>query len=63
VFVRGTDNRLYQQAWNNTTGWSGWTKMVGGVVAGDPAAVSWSPGRIDVFARGTDNALRHKSFN
>ena len=29
----------------------------------DPAAVSWGPGRIDVFARGTDNALYHKWYD
>src|SRR5262245_13368926 len=28
----------------------------------DPAAVSWGPGRIDVFVRGSDNALWHKWF-
>ena len=62
VFGRGTDDRLYQQVWNNAP-WSGWRKLAGGVIAGDPSATSWSTGRIDVFVRGTDNVLRHKSFN
>jgi repeat uncharacterized protein DUF346 len=29
----------------------------------DPTAVSWGSGRIDVFARGPDNALWHKWFD
>ena len=29
----------------------------------DPAAVSWGAGRLDVFARGSDNALWHKWFD
>ena len=33
-----------------------WVSL-GGNLSSDPAAVSWGPGRIDVFARGTDNAL------
>ena len=32
----------------------------GGVLRDDPAAVSWGPGRIDVFVRGTDNQLWHR---
>lgn len=28
----------------------------------DPTAVSWASGRIDVFVRGADNALWHKSY-
>ena len=28
----------------------------------DPTAVSWGSGRIDVFARGPDNALWHRWF-
>jgi hypothetical protein len=32
-------------------------------LSSDPAAVSWGPNRIDVFARGTDNALKHIYYN
>ena len=60
VFGRGTNDRLYQQVWNNGP-W--WRKLAGGVIACDPTATSWASGRIDVFVRGTDNQLRHKSFN
>src|SRR5207245_2400307 len=30
------------------------------ILQGDPAAVSWGANRIDIFVRGTDNALWHK---
>ncbi|CAH1087662.1 putative baseplate assembly protein [Candidatus Nitrotoga sp. 1052] len=42
--------------------WSNWQSL-GGVLTSDPATVSWGDGRIDVFVRGTDNALWHKWFN
>ena len=32
--------------------WSNWESL-GGIIDGSPAAVSWSSGRIDVFARET----------
>jgi hypothetical protein len=31
----------------------------GGITTDNPAAVSFAPGRLDVFVRGTDNALWH----
>ena len=42
--------------------WSSWESMSGQFTA-SPAAVSWADGRIDVFGRGSDNALWHRSFN
>lgn len=39
--------------------WSGWESL-GGTLTSAPAAVSWGPNRIDVFVKGTDNALWHK---
>jgi hypothetical protein len=58
VFVRGTDNALYWASWNGAA-WSTWTGLGGpaGGIVGDPAAVSWAPGRLDVFARAPDNRL------
>ena len=35
----------------------------GGVLTSGPTVCSWSPGRLDVFARGTDNALWHLSHD
>jgi len=35
--------------------WTGWHQVAPNPIGSDPAAVSWGPNRIDVFARGTDN--------
>jgi hypothetical protein len=42
--------------------WSHWEKL-GGAFASAPAAASWSPGRLDVFVRGTNDHLMHKWWN
>jgi hypothetical protein len=39
-----------------------WEILGTGTMQGDPAAVSWGSGRIDVFVRGGGNELDHKSF-
>ena len=39
-------------------GWHDWVSRGGGFTSG-PAACSPSPGRVDVFARGEDNAIWH----
>jgi hypothetical protein len=36
--------------------------QIGGGVASAPEAVSWGPGRIDIFAVGTDGRMRHQAF-
>ena len=36
---------------------------LGGSLVGEPASVSWAPGRLDVFARGTDDQLWHKYYD
>nr|WP_256989105.1 DUF346 domain-containing protein [Bacillus sp. EB106-08-02-XG196] len=36
---------------------------LGGTLTSEPAAVSWNPNRIDVFARGQNNNLIHKWWN
>jgi hypothetical protein len=61
VFVRGTDNGLWQNTANGTS-WSGWSPLGGGLTS-DPGAVSWGPNRIDVFVRGTDDQLWHKWYS
>jgi|GEM_PF-365631 len=40
-------------------GWSRWEDL-GGVLTSAPAVSSWQPNRLDVFVRGTDNAMYHK---
>jgi hypothetical protein len=59
VFVRGSDNSLFQKTWNGTS-WSGWTGL-GGILTSSPDAVSWGSNRLDLFVRGSDNQLYHKS--
>ena len=39
-------------------GWSRWESL-GGVLTTAPAAASWQPNRLDVFAGGTGNSLYH----
>ncbi len=41
---------------------SGWESL-GGKLVGEPAAVSWGPNRVDVFARGVDNRLWHQWYD
>ena len=36
---------------------------LGGLLTSGPAVCSWGPGRLDVFSRGPDNALWHKSYS
>lgn len=52
VFVRGTDQAVYEKAWNGS-GWSGWTGL-GGKTYFALSAVSLGPGNMNVFATGTD---------
>lgn len=57
IFVRGTDNALWQKVWDGA--WRGWERL-GGTFGDNPAAVSWGPNRIDCFVRGTGNTMLHK---
>ena len=41
---------------------AGWS-TVGGTATSGPAISSWATGRLDVFVRGTDLALWHRSWN
>lgn len=43
-------------------GWSSWESLEG-VLTSYPAVSSWASGRLDVFVRGTDNAMWHKWFD
>jgi chitodextrinase len=46
-----------------TTPASTLTESLGGLLTASAAATSWSSNRTDVFVRGTDNALYHRSWN
>lgn len=66
IFVRGTDNQLWYRMIPVNHSWptfpyTQWTPL-GGVLTSAPAAASWQPGRIDVFARSTNNTLSHRVF-
>lgn len=57
TFVRGDDGQLYHQWWTEDTQWTAWEPL-GGQLAGSPwAQFSERFDRIDVFARGLDNAI------
>jgi hypothetical protein len=76
VFVRGTDNGLHRRWFDGTWTsewdwdprfddgrWSDWTYVAwAGVVASAPAAVSWGPGRVDLFFKGITNYLAHAYY-
>jgi hypothetical protein len=57
-------NTVYQKTFSG--GWGSWQPIItlpGSVtIVGKPAAVSWGSGRIDLFVRGSDNALWHTSY-
>jgi Astacin (Peptidase family M12A)/Repeat of unknown function (DUF346) len=62
VFVRGGDNALWYKETDHQyceLCWTDW-QWLGGTLTSEPAAVSWGLGRIDVFAKGTNNQLIHK---
>ncbi|HEU5223867.1 MAG TPA: right-handed parallel beta-helix repeat-containing protein [Candidatus Lumbricidophila sp.] len=63
VHIRGTDNQLYQRAYNNGV-WSQWASLGGpnlGTFVGSPEVISRA-GRTDVLVRGTDDQLWNKNW-
>lgn len=68
VFVRGIDNKLYHRAYEGGL-WHGtkWNVIAGptanSALASSPAAVSWGPNRIDLFAVWNDKHLSHLAYN
>ena len=56
IYVRGTDNQLYQKYWTPSTGWSDFIPLGGGLTSG-VAATAWDQNRRDIFARGGSSAL------
>jgi hypothetical protein len=60
VFALGRDRSLWRMSFNGSS-WSGWT-IVGGQWTSDPAVICRSGATaIDLFERGTDNALWQSS--
>lgn len=69
VLARGTDNALWYRDWQGSGGgWDDWENL-GGIISSAPAATSYFTFYSSyswqicehVFARGTDNALWHKT--
>lgn len=59
VFTRGTDGAPLWQVKDAEGRWSRATSL-GGLITAKPAAVSMTPGRVDVFARGGSGQLLQK---
>ena len=62
MFVQGTDHAIWYRHYQSGSGWSA-KQYLGGYLTSDPAAVSRSAGKIDVFVRGGDNKLWERSYN
>src|SRR5689334_16778080 len=64
VFVRDGYGALDQKSYSpDTNSWSDWFNLAGSISAGDaPAAVSWGPGRLDVFVRTAGGVLGHTAL-
>ena len=46
----------------SSSAWQQWESL-GGILTSEPTVSSWASGRLDVFGRGTDNALWHKWYD
>jgi hypothetical protein len=62
VFVRGTDNRIYQRSSNNGTWTPNWVSL-GGIVTSSPTVTSTAVNRLTLAARGTDGAVWVQTWN
>jgi len=61
LFWRSSAGDLIHQYRPSGGSWTR-TRNLGGDLASQPVAVSWAPGRMDVFARDTDNTLAHRWY-
>ena len=63
MFATGTDGALWHRYFLSAEGWGPWQSL-GGALSGLPGVVSWAPGRIDVFAKGSvNNHLLHRWYD
>lgn len=63
VFFQGSDWATYHTWWDNAA-WSPWQRTAtnGPFIVSSPAAVSWSPGRIDLFGIDNHGQVEHRSY-
>jgi hypothetical protein len=63
VWVAGSDHQLYRRSSADGGNTFGPWQALGGALTSDPAAVASSSTHIDVFVRGTDLQLYHRSWD
>lgn len=56
IFVRGSDNQLWQKWWDQASGWSDWCPLDGNISSA-PSVISAAPNHVDAYARGSDGQL------
>ena len=59
LFVRGTDNGLWQKSWNGSS-WSAWTAL-GTYAYSNPTVSSRGTGLL--FYKGQNNAMKHRWYD
>jgi hypothetical protein len=63
LFVRGTDNKIYVNTFDNATKWSGWSEVPGrGFTPDTPGAIAFATsefgiGQVNLFVRGTNDRI------
>jgi len=63
VFIRGTNDRLFQRLYRYSTDtWSPWEVVTNVSISSDPAPVAWGNGNLSVFGRGLDGSLVQACF-
>ncbi|MBM9508856.1 serine/threonine protein kinase [Streptomyces sp. KK5PA1] len=62
VFARGADRSVWYVV-HDGSGYGAWHRLTGINVAADPAVASSRPGRIDLFALGTDGLLYRRTLS
>lgn len=61
VFARGADKCVWYVV-RDGSGYGAWHRLTGISTTGDPAVVSARPGRVDLFALGTDGLLYRRTL-
>jgi hypothetical protein len=61
VFARGPDGAIWQDYLQDGH-WSGWITLGGGLTSAPAVALRQGTTTLDLFARGLDNTLQHKTF-